>query len=557
MSEKQTHQEAPADEEQPRVEPTYRLQLYGKEVTIALPFVVGVMADLSGHAAGTRPPVEERQFVEIDADSFDERLKEVRPRLAIIVPHRLAGQGEMAVELAFECLGDFSPEGVARQVEPIAGRTGDTSDEARRAVCEQLNLILHHDDFRRLEGVWRGLHYLVSRTETDELLKIRVLNVSKAELARMRERFPGERWRQSPAFQQAYEQTYGRPGGEPFAVFVGDYYFDHTPADVDLLAGLADIAAAAHAPLIAGAGPALLNMASWQELPDRAEPAISLEGPDFAAWHALRSSDNSRYLALTVPRMLARAAYVPDASAPGKPAFTEDTAGGDHRKHVWSNAAYAMAANIARAWKSWGWPARIRGVESGGMVEDLPASTFTTDDGQVDMRCPTEVALTELSEAELAKQGLLPLSHWKDTSYCVFIGAQSLNQPAEHDDEDSSLNAMLAARLPYLLPACRFAHYLMCITRDKIGSFSAPEQVEAYLNAWLADYVQTDAEAGSEHQEARRPLAVGQVRIGQEFKGTDGCCYCAVDFVLLPSFQLAGLRTPLRLGSILPAARPR
>jgi len=283
--------------------------------------------------------------------------------------------------------------------------------ELDRKLSEQISLIVHHEDFKNLEGTWRGLNYLVSNTETDEKLKIRVMNISKKDTGRVLKKFKGTAWDQSPLFKKIYEEEYGTPGGAPYGCIVGDYQFDHSPPDVEMLGSLAQICAASHTPFITAAAPTLMNMDTWQELMDPRDLTKIFQTPEYAAWRSLRASEDSRYIGLTMPRTLARLPYGSKTNPVDEFDFEEDTEGADHSKYIWSNAAYAMAANINRSFKLYGWCARIRGAESGGMVEQLPVHTFPTDDGGVDMKCPTEIAITDRREAELAKSGLMPLSH--------------------------------------------------------------------------------------------------------------------------------------------------
>lgn len=417
-----------------------------------------------------------------------------------------------------------------------------------RKLSEQLSVILHHDDFRKLEGSWRGLHHLVMKTETDEHLKIRVLNTSKKEVSKTLKRFPGAAFDQSPLFKKIYENQFGAPGGEPFGVLVGDFEFDHTPPDVELLAGIAKIAATAHAPFITAAAPSLMNMDSWQELQNPRDLTKIFQAPEYVAWRSLRDSEDARYLGLTMPRFLSRLPYGAKTSPVDEFDFEEDSEGADHSKYVWSNSAYAMATNIARAFKKSGWCAQIRGVESGGIVEDLPVHTFNTDEGGTDSKCPTEIAITDRREAELGKLGLLPLSHWKNTDYAVFIGGQSLQKPQKYDDADATANANLAARLPYLFATCRFAHYLKCIVRDKIGSYKERADMERWLNDWIMNYVTHDKTA-SDAVKAEFPLADAQVVV-EDVPGNPG--YYTSKFYLRPHFQLEGLTVSLRLVTKLP-----
>ncbi|MCK5879420.1 MAG: type VI secretion system contractile sheath large subunit, partial [Holophagae bacterium] len=370
-------------------------------------------------------------------------------------------------------------------------------------------------------------------------------------LGKTLKKFKGTAWDQSPIFKKLYENEYGTPGGEPYGCLIGDYAFDHTPQNVMILKGMAEVAAAAHAPFISAADPGLLNMDTWQELGNPRDLTKILQTAEYASWRSLRDSDDSRYLGLTMPRFLARLPYGIKTEPVEEFNFEEDTEGADHSRYCWSNSAYAMGVNINRAFKQFGWCSQIRGAESGGMVEGLPTHTFPTDDGGVDMKCPTEIAITDRREAELANNGLMPLSHWKNTDYGVFVGAQSLHKPAEFDDPDATANANLGARLPYLFATCRFAHYLKCIVRDKIGSFAERAEVETWLNNWISNYVTTDPSA-SEGVKARYPLSAAEVMV-EDIEGNPG--YYSAKFFLRPHYQLEGLTVSLRLVSKLPSAK--
>ena len=334
-----------------------------------------------------------------------------------------------------------------------------------------MNLIIHNEEFQQLESAWRGLHYLVNNTETDEMLKIRVFNISKKDLGRTLKKFRGTAWDQSPIFKKVYEEEYGQFGGAPYGVLVGDYYFDHSPQDTQLLGDIAQIAAAAHAPFIAAAAPTVMQMESWAELANPRDLTKIFQTPEYAAWRSLRESEDSRYLGLCMPRFLSRLPYGEKTEPVEEFHFEEDTAG---RRQQQASAGPTpptrWRTNITRAFKLYGWTTRIRGVESGGAVEGLPAFTFPTDDGGVDMKCPTEIAISDRREAELAKNGFMPLIHKKNSDFAAFIGAQSLQKPQEYDDPEATANANLSARLPYLFASCRFAHYLKCMVRDKIGA---------------------------------------------------------------------------------------
>jgi len=423
--------------------------------------------------------------------------------------------------------------------------------EIDRKLSEQINAIMHHDDFQALEGSWRGLAHLINNTEMDETLKIRVMNISKKDASKTLRKFKGTLWDQSPLFKKLYENEYGMPGGEPYGCLIGDYMFDHSPQDVAMLGGMAQIAAAAHCPFLAAAQPTLMNMDTWQELGDPRDLTKIFQSAEYAPWRSLRQSEDSKYVGLTMPRFLSRLPYGAKTDPVDEFNFEEDVEGADHSHYTWSNSAYAMGVNINRAFKLYGWCSCIRGVESGGMVEELPCHTFPTDDGGVDMKCPTEIAITDRREGELAKNGLMPLSHWKNTDYAVFVGAQSLHQPAEYDDPDATANARLGARLPYLFATCRFAHYLKCIVRDKIGSFKERVDVQRWLDKWITQYVTADPNA-SEEVKARFPLAAAEVQV-EEDPTNPG--YYNAKFFLRPHYQLEGLTVSLRLVSKLPSVK--
>ncbi len=419
-------------------------------------------------------------------------------------------------------------------------------------MSEQVNKILHHPEFQQLESAWRGLSYLVNNTETDELLKIRVFNISKADVGKTLKKFKGTAWDQSPIFKKVYEEEYGQFGGEPFGCLVGDYFFDHTPPDVEWLGEMSKVCAAAHTPFIAAPGPGLMGMESWQELANPRDLTKIFTTPEYAAWRSLRESDDARYIGLAMPRFLGRQPYGAKTNPVEAFDFEEDTAGADHTKYTWVNSAYAMAVNINRSFKMYGWCSRIRGIESGGAVEGLPTHTFPTDDGGVDMKCPTEIAISDRREAELAKNGFMPLVHKKNSDFAAFIGAQSLQKPAEYDDPDATANANLAARLPYLFATCRFAHYLKCIVRDKVGSFKERGEVQRWLQDWIMNYVDGDPAHSSEETKARRPLAAAEVVV-EDVEGNPG--YYTSKFFLRPHYQLEGLTVSLRLVSRLPSQK--
>lgn len=482
--------------------------------------------------------------VTLEGNALDELLrKEFKPKTS---------SAQEAIERAVKTLAEHALEGVATISDDAIKSIESIIAAIDQKLTAQVNAIIHHADFQQLESSWRGLAHLVNNTETDETLKIRVLNISKKDLAKTVAKFKGAAWDQSPLFKKLYEEEYGMPGGQPYGALIGDYYYDHTPPDIEMLSGIAQISAAAHCPFISAASPSTMNMESWQELSNPRDLTKIFGGAEHAAWRSLRESEDAKYIGLTMPRVLARVPYGAKSNPVEEFAFEEDTEGAKHDKFTWMNAAYAMGVNINRSFKSYGWCARIRGTESGGMVEGLPVHSFPTDDGGTDMKCPSEIAITDRREAELAKNGFMPLSHYKNSDYSVFMGAQSLHKPAEYSDPDATANAQLGARLPYLFATCRFAHFLKCMVRDKIGSFKERADMQTWLNNWILQYVDGDPANSSEDVKARRPLAAAEVQV-EEIPGNPG--YYSAKFFLRPHYQLEGLTVSLRLVSKLPSAK--
>jgi type VI secretion system protein ImpC len=484
------------------------------------------------------------EAVTLESGEFSSLLnKEFKPK---------SDRAKEAVESAVSTLAEFVLKGVTTVSDDAVKTIEAIIAEIDRKLTEQVNLIMHHEDFQQLEGAWRGLHYMVTNTETDEMLKIKVMNISKKELGKTLKKFKGTAWDQSPMFKKIYEEEYGQFGGEPFGCLVGDYYFDHSPPDVELLGQIAQISAASHCPFISGVSPSTLQMDSWSELANPRDLTKIFSTPDYAAWRSLRDSDDAKYIGLAMPRFLARLPYGSKTDPVEEFDFEENTAAANSVNYTWANSAYAMATNINRSFKLYGWCSRIRGIESGGAVENLPVHAFPTDDGGVDMKCPTEIAISDRREAELAKSGFMPLIHKKNSDFAAFIGAQSLNKPAEYEDPDATSNANLAARLPYLFATCRFAHYLKCIVRDKVGSFKERSDMQIWLNNWIMQYVDANPAMSSEDSKARKPLAAAEVVV-DEVEGNPG--YYSAKFFLRPHYQLEGLTVSLRLVSKLPSAK--
>ncbi len=496
------------------------------------------MAETEAEVAGG---AEETAF---GSSEFENLLqKEFRPK---------SDQAKTAVEQAVKTLASQALANTALVSDDALRTIESIISEIDAKLTEQVNLILHHPDFQQLESAWRGLHYLINNTETDEMLKVRVMDISKKEMHKTLRKFKGTAWDQSPIFKKVYEEEFGQFGGEPYGTLVADYHFDHSPPDVELLGEMAKIAAAAHAPLITGANPTLFQMDSWSELANPRDLSKIFQTPEYAAWRSLRESEDSKYVGLAMPRFLGRLPYGAKTDPVEAFAFEEDTDGADSSKYGWVNAAYGMAVNINRSFKEYGWCSRIRGIESGGAVANLPSHTFPTDDGGVDQKCPTEIAISDRREAELAKNGMMPLIHRKNSDIAAFIGAQSLHKPAEYDDADATANANLAARLPYLFATCRFAHYLKCIVRDKVGSYKSRDDMQAWLQNWIDQYVDLNSATSPEEVKARQPLAAAEVVV-EEVEGNPG--YYTSKFFLRPHYQLEGLSVSLRLVSKLPSEK--
>jgi len=479
-----------------------------------------------------------------EADEFAALLKQsFRPRT-----ERAATEVENAVNtLVEQALADSS---LIRS--DVLDTIGEMIAQLDRKLSAQMNEIIHAPEFQRIESAWRGLSYLVFQSETDAMLKIRVMNISKNELYRHLRQYPNAAWDQSAMFKKIYEQEFGTLGGQPYGCLIGDYYFSHQPTDVQLLRDLSKIAGAAHAPFFAAADSTLMGMDSWNELMNPRDLSKLFDTPDYAAWRSLRDSDDARYIGLCLPRVLARVPYGAKSEPVAEFGFEEETDGHKGEKYAWMNAAYAMAANINRAFKEYGWCARIRGVQSGGEVENLPTHTFPTDDGGVDLKCPTEIAITDRREAELAKSGLIPLIHRKNTDRAAFIGAQSLFKPkAYQNNPEATASSNLSSRLPYMFATCRFAHYLKVIVRDWVGRYKEKEQLQRDLTNWIAEYIDGDPVNSSEEAKCRRPLAGAAISI-QENEENPG--YYQATFDLRPHFQLEGMDIGLRLVSRLKKA---
>ncbi|MFM7114307.1 MAG: type VI secretion system contractile sheath large subunit, partial [Planctomycetota bacterium] len=403
-------------------------------------------------------------------------------------------------------------------------------------LSAQLNEVIHHPDYQKLEGTWRGLKYLVSNSETGENLKIKVLNVNKKDLLKDLEK--ASEFDQSALFKKVYEEEYGQLGGQPYGMLVGDYEFGRTAEDISLLKFTSHVAAASHAPFVAAASPKMFNLDSFTELSQPRDLAKIFDSVEYASWKSFRESEDSRYVSLTMPRVLARLPYGAKSSPVEEFNFEENVDGKDHDKYQWMSSAWAYATRVTDAFAKDGWFMRTRGVEGGGRVDGLPVSTFPTDDGDIAMKTPTEIAISDRREFELSNLGFMPLLHSKNRDFAVFMGSQSTQKPKTYFDPAANANAELSTKTNYLLSISRFAHYLKIMARDKIGSFMEVSDCEKWLNEWINNYVVGNPGSVSDDVKAQRPLAAAEVRV-EEVKGKPGF-YNAVAY-LRPHFQLEAL----------------
>lgn len=414
----------------------------------------------------------------------------------------------------------------------------------------QVNEILHNEEFQKLEGAWRGLAYTLNNSETGASLQVEVLNTSKKELASMMKRFPGAKWDRSPLYRQIYERKIGTLGGDPMGAIVGDFYFDHSAADVALLTSMSKISEAALAPFLTAAGPRLLGLESWNDISNPPDIEDLFTASDYAGWNSLRESENARFLGLTLPRVLAREPYGPESTMTVEEFnFTEDTDGHGGEKYSWMNAAHAMAVNVNRAFKEHGWTVRIRGVQSGGEVAQLPTHHFDTGSGEKDLKCPTEVSIDDRREGELSKVGLLGLIHRQNTDKAVFLGGQSLYKPKSYTDPQATASDNMSSRLPYMFAVSRFSHYLKAMIRDQIGSSADKDQIRSNLQTWIDQYVTLNPENADEREKARKPLAEAQVDVIEDELNPG---YYVGKFFLKPHFQMEGMDIGMSLVSKIP-----
>jgi type VI secretion system protein ImpC len=468
----------------------------------------------------------------------------------IIADSRMARDDDQR-ELARDLIGEFVDQvvtGTMKVSKDTQAMVNARIGQIDALISRQLNEIMHHEDFQRLEASWRGLHYFVHQSETSTMLKIRVMNVSKRDLFKDMER--AVEFDQSALFKKVYEEEYGTFGGAPMGALVGDYEFTRHPQDMALLEKMSNVAAAAHAPFFTAASAQLFNWDDFTEMSGPRDLSKIFETPEYVKWRSFRDSEDSRYVGLCVPHILMRLPYGVETAPTESFNFEEDVDGTDHRKYLWGNAAYAFACRLTESFAKHNWCAAIRGVEGGGLVQGLPSHTFKTDEGDVALKCPTELAITDRREKELSDLGFIPLCHCKGTDYAAFFAAQSCQKPKVYNTDAANANARLSTQMQYIMAVSRVAHYLKAMMRDKIGSFASREDVEKYLNVWISNYVTTD-DTASQEAKAERPLRDARIDV-MEIPGKPGA-YKAVAF-LRPHFQLDELTVSLRLVAELPKA---
>jgi len=563
----------------------YEVETGNCKVAVKLPFVVGVIGDFSGTPTQKVKALYDRKFVQIDRDNLDEVMKQMTPGLNLRVENTLAGDGsDLDIQLNFQSMADFEPARVVAQVAPLSklleirnqrlrelpeadeSQTDDKQVKSIRneivdidgRISKQLTAIMHHEAFQRLEGSWRGLCYLVMNSETGMDLKIRVLNCSKKDLQQDLEK--AAEFDQSDFFRKMYEAEFGMPGGTPYAVLIGDFEFQNHPDDIAMLRNMSSIAAAGFCPFIGSTGCEMFGFDSWKELNAPQDISKIFDTPRYTSWNSFRESENSRFVVLTMPRTLARLPYGADTTPIDEFEFEEVMLGPDkqsiivaHESYCWMSTAFVMGARLSDAFARDGWCTSIRGFEGGGKVENLPAHVVRAENGDVEIRCPTEVLISDRREKEISDLGFLPLCYLKDRDCAVFFGGQTTQKPKKYESkvgDEATANAAICARLPYAMATSRIVHYLKCIARDKFGDIMERDDYEKYLNRWIMDYVTPDGIVGHEFK-ARSPFAAAAIELG-EVSGKIGS-YSVAAF-LRPWLQFEELTASIRITFDIPRA---
>ena len=494
----------------------------------------------------------QKDLVTLFDGTTPDKYKDVKPSP---VMDRMLSEGGMALEpsqkdYAVTLIGHFAIEifkNAPKEPKTFASdRITDRISELDNLLTRQLNLVLHHPDFQKLEASWRGLHFLVMNTETGTHLKLRLMNVSKADL--LKDLQKAVEFDQSALFKKVYEEEFGTFGGDPYSFMVGDYEFGRHPEDIELLEKISGVAATAHAPFISSAYAKLFDMKDFFSLAQPRDLSKIFESAELTKWRSFRESDDSRYVTLALPKVLLRLPYGPETVKVEEFEFAEDVDGTDASKYLWGNPAFVLGQRITNAFAIHRWLAAIRGVEGGGLVEGLPAHTFKTPSGDIKLTCPTQVTISDRREKELNDLGFMAILHRKGSDKAAFFGGQTTNLPKKYNTNEANANARISSLLPYVLNASRFAHYIKVIMRDKIGSFVTKDNASDYLNNWISNYVLVD-DAAPQEMKARYPLRDARVDV-MDVPGAPGK-YRATVF-LRPHFQLEELSTSIRLVAELP-----
>lgn len=525
----------------PRVQLTYDREAGDAVERIEVPFVIGVLGNFSGFADSPHPPLRSQHFKTVDFDNFNQLMQELNPRALFKITDPAIPEA-IVFDQTFHSVEDFEPENLLDRVPLLASLKHSQEPEAAQRLAVYTDLILHAPEFQQLESAWRSLWYLVSRTESSSQMLIKILDVTKRQLAKdlLRAATPDQSW----LFKLVYEEPYGQPDIPPFGLLVADFEFGHAPDEVELLSSLAAVANTCHAPFIAGASPQMLGLKCFSDMADSRNLVQTFASEQYKVWNAFRETESSRYVALALPRMLLRSPYGMRPSVPGEYQHLEQIHSSENL--LWGNAAFSFAACVANAFTRYGWCGAIRGVEGGGLVEGLP--TWVSANGDQESRSGIEATISDRREKELSDLGFLPLVQARNTDRAVFFTSNSCCRPKRYDSDAATANSRLMCQLSYVLTGARFMHYLKVIARDRVGSYHTRGEWERYLNRWIGSYVMSDDHASPAVQ-AKYPLREALIEMSED-PAMPGS-YRVVAF-LRPHFQLEDLSVSLRIAGRIP-----
>ena len=415
-------------------------------------------------------------------------------------------------------------------------------------ISRQLDAVMHHPDFQRVESTWRGVKSLIDQTDFRQNVRIELLDISKDHLVQDFEDAP--EIAQSGLYLHTYIQEYDTPGGEPIAAAISNFEFDRSPQDIALLRNISKVSAAAHMPFIGSVGPAFFGKDSMEEVAAIKDIGNYFDRAEYLKWKAFRDSDDARYVGLLMPRVLGRLPYGPDTVPVRSFNYVENVKGPDHDKYLWTNASYAFAANMIKSFIANGWCVQIRGPQAGGAVTDLPIHLYDLGTGN-QVKIPSEVMIPETREFEFANLGFIPLSYYKNRDYACFFSANSAQKPALYDTADATANSRINARLPYIFLLSRIAHYLKLIQRENIGTTKDRRVLELELNKWVSGLVTEMNDPGDDLQ-ASHPLRAGRVTV-EDIEDNPG--FFRVKLYAVPHFQVEGMDVNLSLVSQMPKAK--